>query len=141
IRTGISWADYFRPKGRQWYDWQMAALSEFDVLLSLWHTPPSISEGNACASPPRRLQDYADFIDVIIRQYGSAFHALELWNEPNNRLKWDFETFDPHWEKFAEMITMAGYWAKECQKQTVLGGMIPVDHHWLELMNSYGVLK
>src|SRR5690606_3650110 len=84
IRTGISWADYFRPKGRQWYDWQMAALSEFDVLLSLWHTPPSISEGNACASPPRRLQDYADFIDVIIRQYGSAFHALELWNEPNN---------------------------------------------------------
>jgi CDP-paratose 2-epimerase len=140
IRTGISWADFFRPNGRQWYDWQMAALSEFDVLLSIWHTPPSISEGNSCASPPRRLQDYADFIDLVIREYGHLFESLELWNEPNNRLKWDFPRFDPQWQKFAEMITMAGSWARHSQKPTVLGGMIPVDHHWLNLMNSYGVL-
>lgn len=104
LRTGISWADYFRPEGRQWYDWQMSALSEFDILLSVWHTPPSISEGNSCASPPRRLQDYADFIDRMIHEYGHLFTDLELWNEPSNRLKWNFVGYDPMWKKFGDMI-------------------------------------
>lgn len=139
LRTGISWADYYRPRGRQWYDRMMKALRPFDVLLSVWHTPPSISEGNSCASPPRRLLDYADFIDTIITHYGDGFTHLELWNEPNNRYKWDFQRYDPDWRKFGEMIGNAAYWAKQRGVATVLGGMIPVDHHWLQLMKNYGV--
>src|ERR671913_33837 len=65
LRTGISWADFLRPGGKRWYDWQMRQLEEFEVLLSLWHTPPSISEAGTCASPPRRLRDFADFVDVV----------------------------------------------------------------------------
>jgi CDP-paratose 2-epimerase len=141
LRTGISWADFYRPGGREWYDWQMNQLREFEILLSVWHTPPSISEGTACNSPPRRLRDYADFIDQIITLYTGQFHQLELWNEPNNRYKWDFPNFDPQWRKFAEMISDAAHWAHQCGVRTVLGGMIPVDHHWLELMRSYGVLS
>ncbi len=140
LRTGISWADFLRPGGKAWYDWQMAQLADFEILLSVWHTPPSISVGNSCNSPPKRLRDYADFIDLIITEYGSRFSHLELWNEPNNRLKWDFEHFDPGWQKFAKMIGDAAYWAKQRGCHTVLGGMIPVDHHWLELMKSHGVL-
>src|SRR4051812_27293298 len=81
LRTGISWADAHRPRGKAWYDWQMHRLREsgLEVLLSVWHTPPSISEGNCCNSPPRRLRDYADFIDRIIQDYGDAFEHLELW--------------------------------------------------------------
>ena len=143
LRTGISWADFLRPGGQKWYDWQMKALrdSGLEVLLSIWHTPPSISEGNACNAPPKRLRDYADFIDLVITRYGDSFAALELWNEPNNRLKWDFPNFDPQWRKFGEMIVAAAYWAKQRGRQTVLGGMIPVDHHWLNLMRDYGVLE
>ena len=143
LRTGISWADFYRDRGREWYDWQMKALraSGLEVLLSVWHTPPSISEGDACNAPPKRLQDYADFIDLVITQYGDSFCYLELWNEPNNRLKWDFPKSDPRWRKFGEMIGAAAYWATHRGRRTVLGGMIPVDHHWLNLMEYYGVLK
>lgn len=140
LRTGISWADYVRPGGRAWYDRQMAALAGFEVLLSIWHTPPSIAEGGTCASPPRRLRDYADFIDVVITDYGRCFSHLELWNEPNNRLKWDFERFDPQWRKFGEMVGTAAYWARHRGVPTVLGGMIPVDPHWLGLMRETGAL-
>lgn len=140
LRTGISWADFFRPGGEQWYDWQMAQLAEFEVLLSIWHTPPSISESNACASPPRRLRDYADFIDLVITRYGAQFEALELWNEPNNRLKWDFLRCDPDWSKFSRMIRDAAHWAKQRGRQTVIGGMMPVDHHWLETLRRHGAL-
>jgi CDP-paratose 2-epimerase len=141
LRTGISWADYHRPGGRAWYDWQMKALKGVEVLLSVWHTPPSLSEDGTTAAPPRRLQDYADLIDIIITDYGDCFSALELWNEPANRYKWDFENHDPHWRKFGEMVGMAAYWARHRGRKTVLGGMIPVDHHWLELMRDYGALQ
>jgi CDP-paratose 2-epimerase len=141
LRTGISWADFYRPGGRKWYDDQMAALAEFDVLLSIWHTPPSISQGNSCNSPPTRLRDYANFIDLIITEYGGLFSHLELWNEPNNRYKWDFPRFDPQWKQFAQMIADAAHWARQRQVPTVLGGMIPVDHHWLDLMRRHGMLQ
>jgi CDP-paratose 2-epimerase len=143
LRTGISWADYLRDGGVAWYDWQMRRLEEagLEVLLSVWHTPPSLSERGTCNSPPRRLRDYADFIDIVITRYGGAFAHLELWNEPNNRYKWDFPNCDPQWAKFAEMIGAAAYWAQQRGKFTVLGGMIPVDPHWLRLMERHGVLE
>ena len=141
LRTGISWADFHRPGGHRWIDWQMEQLEEFEVLLSVWHTPPSISEGGTCASPPRRLRDYADFIDLVLTRYGARFEALELWNEPNNRYKWDFPNFDPDWSIFAEMIGDAAYWAKQCGRQTVLGGMMPVDPHWIQILQSKGALE
>ena len=141
VRTGISWADYFRPDGSAWYAFQMEALADFEVLLSVWHTPPSIALGDTPASPPARLQDYADFIDRVIQEHGDRFADLELWNEPNNRLKWDFERFDPEWRMFAEMIGMAAHWARQCGRRTVLGGMIPVDPHWLRLVAGHGALE
>jgi CDP-paratose 2-epimerase len=141
LRTGISWADYHRRRGPQWYDWQMAALGEFEVMPCIWHTPPSLAHGRSCSAPPHRLQDFADFIDVVIESYGRQFDALELWNEPNNRYKWDYKQFDPDWEQFAIMTAMAANWAQQRGKQTVLGGMIPVDRDWLELMKGYGLLR
>ncbi len=141
LRTGVSWADYHRPRGQAWYDWQMRMLEEFEVLLSVWHTPPSIAEGSRCAGPPLRLDDYSGFIAQLTRRYGHQFADFELWNEPNNRLKWDFIHFDPEWMKFGEMIRLAAKQARSMDKRTVLGGMIPVDHHWLQLVASHGALE
>jgi CDP-paratose 2-epimerase len=140
LRTGISWADYYRPDGEDWYHAMLAELGEFDVLLSVWHTPPSIAEANTCCSPPRRLLDYADFIDGIITRHSAGFSHLELWNEPNNKYKWSFVEHDPEWRKFGEMVGCAAYWARQRNVRTVLGGMMPVDPHWLELMADYGAL-
>jgi CDP-paratose 2-epimerase len=142
LRTGISWADFLRPAGKAWYDWQMQTLHDagFQILLSVWHVPPSHSEDGSCTSPPRCLRDYADFIDQVITLYGDQFDALELWNEPNNRWKWNFVTYDPAWKKFGEMVGTAAYWACIRRKVTVLGGMMPIDHHWLNLMHTYNVM-
>jgi CDP-paratose 2-epimerase len=140
LRTGISWADYYRPGGSAWYSQMLTSLREFELLVSVWHTPPSISLGHHCASPPRRVLDYADFIDHLISEHRGKFAALELWNEPNNRYKWDFRRYDPAWRKFGEMVGCAAYWARQCGVPTVLGGMMPVDPHWLDLMGTYGVI-
>ena len=141
LRTGVSWADYHRPGGVAWYDWQMKKLERFEPLISVWHTPPSIAEGGICGGPPLRLRDYADFIWRLIDRWGHRFGELELWNEPNNRLKWAFDRFDPEWEKFAEMVGMAARTAHLMSKTTVLGGMTPIDPHWLSLLRDRGALE
>ena len=141
LRTGISWADYCRPRGKAWYDWQMRTLKEFELLVSIWHTPPSIAEGAVCNGPPLNLYDYGGFVGQMIEQYGDTFSHVELWNEPNNRYKWDFTKFDPDWAKFGLMIRHAAWVAAKYGMPTVLGGMIPVDHHWLQLMQSYQALE
>lgn len=140
LRTGISWADFHRPGGADWYHELLDELAEFELLLSVWHTPPSLAVDGRCASPPRRLQDYADFVDQVITLYGHRFSTLELWNEPNNLYKWDFARHDPDWAKFARMVAMAGHWARARGKRTVLGGMIPVDASWLTLLRDHGAL-
>jgi len=140
LRTGVSWADFHRPDGAAWTRRLLDAVSEFDVLLSVWHTPPSRAEAPLCNAPPARLEDYGDFIAQLIDEYGDSFNDLELWNEPNNWRKWNFRRFDPDWSKFARMVGYAARQAARRGRRTVLGGMIPVDASWLQLIESHGGL-
>ncbi len=143
VRTGISWADFHRPRGQAWHDWLLRTLHDagFELLVSVWHTPPSISVGGCCASPPRRLEDYAAFIGQVIETWGRQIAAIELWNEPNNLYKWDFNRFDPTWSRFARMVAAAGAVARDHGMPTVLGGMIPVDADWLRRLSRDGALE
>jgi CDP-paratose 2-epimerase len=144
LRTGISWADYHRPAGHEWYDHLMEVLahSGLQVLLSVWHTPPSISADPARGSasiPPARPRDLADFLDLVIDRYGHAFHTLEIWNEPNNPYKWD-RRYDPDYRTFARMAIDAGHWARVRGRTTVLGGLTLLDYEFVRTMGDLGVL-
>lgn len=140
LRTHLSWADYHREGGREWYDWLLPKLAQrFDVLPCIHYTPPSLSRTGTSAGAPRRLQDYADFIDHALTRYGRHFNTVELWNEPNNLLDWDWRE-DPDWLLFCEMVGSAAYWARQRGFGTVLGGPSPFDAHWLRLMGERGVL-
>ena len=141
LRTGISWADLFRPEGKEWYDWLLPKLADhFELLPCFTYTPPSLGIEAKVSSPPRQAKDYADMLDLLITDYGQYFDYIELWNEPNNKTEWDF-TLDMGWKKFADMITKAAYWAQQWGKKTVLGGMSPIDPSWLSLMGDYKVLE
>lgn len=140
LRTGVSWADYLTPEGRDWYHWLLPHLAQSVEVLPCFHyTPPSLGVVPKTASPPRCLKDYADFIDVMITDFGQYFEWVELWNEPNNLNDWDWR-IDPSWENFCEMVGAAAYWAKHRGKKTVLGGMAPVDLNWLQIVGERGVL-
>ncbi|MBA9075367.1 SDR family NAD(P)-dependent oxidoreductase [Rufibacter quisquiliarum] len=141
LRTGISWADYYTPSGKDWYAWLIPTLAQqVKVLPCFLYTPPSLGEVAKTSSPPRDLKAFADFLDVIITDLGQHFEWVELWNEPNNKVEYDY-TLDHSWDKFAEMIGGAAYWAKHRGKKTVLGGMSPIDPNWLQLMFDRGVMQ
>ena len=144
LRTGISWADWHRPGGSAWYDRMMHALaaSDLEVLLSVWHTPPSLSLDpslDRCSIPPRTAKDYADFLDVVVDRYGDAFTSVEIWNEPNNPYKWD-DRFDPEHERFSELVAYAGHWMRRLGKRAVFGGMVHLDYDFVRRMRRSGAL-
>ncbi len=140
LRTHLSWAEYYAPGGEAWYDWLIPTLGKsFDLLPCVHYTPPSLSRNGRPAGAPRRLADYADFIDHVLTRHGTHFSHIELWNEPNNLLDWDWRE-DHDWLLFCEMVGAAGYWAKHRGWKVVLAGPCPFDAYWLELMGQRGVL-
>jgi CDP-paratose 2-epimerase len=141
LRTHLSWADYHAEGGREWYDWLIPRLAgRIELLPCIHYTPPSLSVTGTPAGPPRRAQDLADFVDHALDRYGQHFGHVELWNEPNNLLDWDWRT-DPEWTVFAEMIGAAAHWAEKRGCRAVLGGPCPFDLNWLQLMGERGVLR
>jgi CDP-paratose 2-epimerase len=141
LRTGVSWADWHRPGGEEWYGWLLKRLgASFDLLPCVQHTPPSRGVVPTIQSPPRRPLDFADFVDELVRRHGDWFSWIELWNEPNNLNDWDW-TLDPDWLVFCEMVGAAAHWARVLGKKVVLGGMCPLDPNWLRLMGERGVLN
>src|SRR5690348_3382599 len=69
LRTGLSWADSFRPDAERWFDRQMKALEEFEVTLTYCFTPDSQGLRPDHTSPPREIEAYAEFCGRMTRRY------------------------------------------------------------------------
>jgi beta-xylosidase len=72
LRTGVSWADWFRPDAEAWFDRQMTALEDFDTTLTLCFTPEHLGIVPHYTSPPKRAQEFADFATWAIERYAPA---------------------------------------------------------------------
>ena len=69
LRTGLSWADSHRPNAEAWFDRQMRALEEFEVTLTFCFTPESCGIRPHHTSPPRQVEEFADFCARMVRRY------------------------------------------------------------------------
>ncbi|MFC6487125.1 beta-xylosidase [Nitratireductor sp. GCM10026969] len=69
LRTGLSWADSFRPNALDWFDRQMAAIEDFDVTLTFCFTPEHRGIAPHHTSPPLVKEEYADFCASMIERY------------------------------------------------------------------------
>jgi CDP-paratose 2-epimerase len=141
LRTAISWCDWTMPGGEEWYAWLLPQLVErFDVLPCFLYTPPALGLLPKTSSPPRDPADYGRFVEMVLRRHEGYFAHVELWNEPNNYIEWDW-TVDPEWVIFAEMVGGAAERAATLGVRSVLGGMSPFDPNWLDLMFKRGALE
>lgn len=71
LRTGLSWADSFRPNAEEWFDRQMKTLEEFSVTLTFCFTPKSRGLRPHHTSPPYRPEEFADFCARMTRRYAA----------------------------------------------------------------------
>ena len=71
LRTGLSWADSFRPDADAWFDRMMAALADFDVTVTFCFTPEHRGLAPHHTSPPAVPEEFAEFCGRMIRRYGA----------------------------------------------------------------------
>jgi beta-xylosidase len=71
LRTGLSWADSFRPDALAWFDRQMEALADFDVTVTFCFTPEHRGLMPHHTSPPVAKEEFAAFCADMIRRYGA----------------------------------------------------------------------
>ncbi|MHB9027856.1 MAG: glycoside hydrolase 5 family protein [Candidatus Latescibacterota bacterium] len=71
LRTGLSWADSFRPGADNWFDRQMRALEPFEVTVTFCFTPEFLGIEPHHTSPPKNIDDFTDFCVRMVRRYAS----------------------------------------------------------------------
>jgi beta-xylosidase len=69
LRTGLSWADSFRPNALDWFDRQMEALAEFEVTVTFCFTPEHRGIEPHHTSAPLVPQEFAEFCAGMIGRY------------------------------------------------------------------------
>jgi beta-xylosidase len=75
LRTGLSWADSFRPNADAWFDRQMRALDGFDVTVTFCFTPEHRGLQPHHTSAPQVPEEFADFCARMVRRYAGASAA------------------------------------------------------------------
>jgi beta-xylosidase len=69
LRTGLSWADSYRPRALEWFDRQMAALQDFDVTVTFCFTPEHLGIEPHHTSAPRDPALFAEFCARMVARY------------------------------------------------------------------------
>jgi beta-xylosidase len=75
LRTGLSWADSFRPNADAWFDRMMSALQDFDVTVTFCFTPEHRGLAPHHTSPPAVPEEFAEFCGRMIGRYGKGGRA------------------------------------------------------------------
>jgi beta-xylosidase len=77
LRTGLSWADSFRPNALDWFDRQMDALGDFDVTVTFCFTPEHRGIAPHHTSAPVDPREFADFCASMIDRYAGRVGIRE----------------------------------------------------------------
>ena len=78
MRTGLSWADSFRPNALDWFDRQMKALEDFDVTVTFCFTPEHRGIAPHHTSAPLVPEEYAQFCADMIARYAPGGASAEV---------------------------------------------------------------
>ena len=82
VRTGLSWADSFRPNADAWNDRVIAALEPFHVTATFCFTPEHRGIRPHHTSAPHVLEEYADFCARMVRRYAPGATQPESITTP-----------------------------------------------------------
>ena len=69
LRTGLSWADYYRPNAEAWFDRQMRALEDFRVTATFCFTPEHKGRWPHYTAVPTHPEEFAEFCAAMVRRY------------------------------------------------------------------------
>lgn len=76
LRTGLSWADSFRPQADAWFDRMMEMLQDFRVTITFCFTPEHRGIAPHHTSPPAIPEEFAEFCGRMVKRYSAADRSV-----------------------------------------------------------------
>lgn len=88
LRTGLSWADRFRPGALEWFDRQMEALRDFDVTVTYCFTPEHLGIQPHHTSAPHHPEQFAEFCAEMTGRYAKpAGDRVQVTTRTDERVR------------------------------------------------------
>ena len=78
LRTGLSWADAYRPDAEAWFDHVFTELWPFQVAMTLCFTPGHLGREDHHTSPPLDNADFAEFAGWAVERYASPGQTVPV---------------------------------------------------------------
>lgn len=108
VKQGFAWRE-IEGSGKGQFDWdvtdrivdQVESVGGLHLIARLDTDPPWASgqtypnDQDIIMSPPRDIQDFADFCYAIASRYQGRIAAYQVWNEPNLKREWGGQAPDP----------------------------------------------
>ncbi len=92
------------------YDNIVELAEKYNVkIMARLTSPPAWARADGHArgafAPPDKMEDYADFVQAVLRRYGQRLGAIQIWNEPNVTPEWgDCPTCGVDPEAYTQML-------------------------------------
>lgn len=85
----------------------LAAANDLRVIARLDTSPPwARADTDWPFTPPDRLDDFGDYVELVARRYKGRIRHYQIWNEPNLHIEWGQRPVDP--EAYVELLRV-GY--------------------------------
>lgn len=126
IRAAFSYEDWHQQDGPQWFQWLFSNLSDNFELMPCFVLDP--------ASDLYDLHDFADFIKLMIRNFGQYFNWFELLNSQNSRIR-------ANYKNFSKLILQIADEAKQNGKKILIGGISPSEVEILDIFSDNDLIK
>jgi hypothetical protein len=107
VKQGFAWRE-IEGLGKNQFDWSVTdrivdqAESIGLHMIARLDTDPAWASGqaypndkNVMMSPPKNLQDFADFAYALASRYKGRIAAYQIWNEPNLAREWGGQAPNP----------------------------------------------
>lgn len=105
------------------YDNIVDLAEQYDIeIIARLDNPPAwsrtLTNTIGTHAPADDLNDYADFVEAVVRRYQGRIHYYQLWNEPNIYPEWGEQPVDP--EAFTQLLCSGYQRAKEVDPDSVI---------------------
>jgi hypothetical protein len=84
LRTNVSWADWQRPGGEEWYRWLLPRLTrDLEVLPYLIPAAPLPGQAPGTDAPALEPGWVVELLDSAVTRFDERFEYVELWSDPD----------------------------------------------------------
>ncbi len=131
----FSWSEIEPSPGQyhwEYTDWLLRAADYYDLrVIARLDKPPkwAASVPGGLSAPPKRLDDYGDFVAAVAARYRGKLAGYIIWNEPNLAREWGNLPPDP--SGYVQLLRVAATRIREVDPHAriVSAGLAPNNEH------------